>query len=52
MAYWNAVIHGEGEAAGPGALTADEIARAAQWIHSDATKLRMPKGGFPSKHGY
>lgn len=52
VAYWNAVIHGEGEAAGPGALTADEIARAAQWIHSDATKLRMPKGGFPSKHGY
>ena len=29
-----------------------EIARAAAWIHNDATKTRMPTGGFPSKHGY
>ena len=29
-----------------------ELVRVARWIHNDATKTRMPKGGFPSKHGY
>lgn len=49
VAYWNGVIHGE---TGGDALTKDEIKRAAAWIHNDATKLRRPAGGFPSKHGY
>ncbi len=49
VAYWNGVIHGE---TGSDALTNEEIARAAAWIHNDATKLRRPVGGFPSKHGY
>ena len=53
VAYWNGVIHGEdaGEDSGA-ALSKDEIKRAAAWIHNDATKLRRPVGGFPSKHGY
>lgn len=45
--YWNAVVHGEGAG-----LTAEQIERAAEWIHQDATKLRRPIEGFPSKHGY
>lgn len=52
VAYWNAVVHGQGESAGEGLLTRPELVRVARWIHSDATKTRKPKGGFPSKHGY
>lgn len=52
VAYWNAVVHGQGDAAGNGLLTRPELVRVARWIHNDATKTRMPKGGFPSKHGY
>ena len=52
VAYWNAVVHGQGDAAGKGLLTRPELVRVARWIHNDATKTRMPKGGFPSKHGY
>ena len=52
VAYWNAVVHGQGEHAGAGLLTRPELVRVARWIHNDATKTRMPTGGFPSKHGY
>ncbi|MCG7235282.1 alpha/beta-hydrolase family protein [Corynebacterium sp. ACRQP] len=52
VAYWNAVIHGAGDDAGPQALSRPELVRVARWIHNDATKTRMPKNGFPSKHGY
>lgn len=53
VAYWNGVIHGEDAGEDSDAsLTKDEIKRAAAWIHNDATKLRRPVGGFPSKHGY
>lgn len=52
VAYWNAVIHGAGDDAGDAALTRPELVRVARWIHNDATKTRMPKDGFPSKHGY
>ena len=52
VAYWNAVIHGAGDDARPEALSRPELVRVSRWIHSDATKTRMPKGGFPSKHGY
>ena len=52
VAYWNGVIHGAGEDAGAHALTRPELVRVARWIHNDATKTRMPKNGFPSKHGY
>ena len=52
VAYWNGVIHGAGEDAGAHALTRPELVRVARWIHNDATKTRMPKAGFPSKHGY
>lgn len=45
--YWNAVVNGEGAGLAP-----EEIERAAEWIHQDATKLRKPPDGFPSKHGY
>ncbi|UIZ93438.1 alpha/beta-hydrolase family protein [Corynebacterium sp. CNCTC7651] len=48
VAYWNAVIHGEGD----GALTEAQLQRASEWIHNDAVKLRKPPGGFPSKYGY
>lgn len=47
VAYWNAVVHGE-----DAGLSRDEINRAAEWIHNDATKLRKPTDGFPSKYGY
>lgn len=47
VAYWNAVVHGEGAG-----LSRGEIERAAEWIHNDATKLRKPSSGFPSKYGY
>ncbi|MCP1387501.1 alpha/beta-hydrolase family protein [Corynebacterium sp. TA-R-1] len=47
VAYWNAVIHGPGKG-----LSADQLARASEWIHNDAVKLRKPPGGFPSKYGY
>ncbi|MDK8880474.1 alpha/beta-hydrolase family protein [Corynebacterium sp. MSK008] len=50
VAYWNGVIHGDG--ANGAALTRPELVRVARWIHNDATKTRMPKDGFPSKHGY
>lgn len=52
VAYWNAVIHGAGDDADEAALSRPELVRVARWIHNDATKTRMPKGGFPSKHGY
>lgn len=52
VAYWNAVVHGEGPNRSSQALSDAEIARVAEWIHNDATKLRKPPGGFPSKHGY
>lgn len=52
VAYWNAVIHGAGDDADDAALSRPELVRVARWIHNDATKTRMPKGGFPSKHGY
>lgn len=48
IAYWNAVIHGEGKG-----LTKDQIARAAEWIHNDATKVRRPTRSLMSKkYGY
>lgn len=47
VAYWNAVVHGEDKG-----LSDNDIARASEWIHNDATKLRKPSGGFPSKYGY
>lgn len=50
VAYWNGVIHGDGT--NGAALSRPELVRVARWIHNDATKTRMPKGGFPSKHGY
>jgi len=52
VAYWNAVVHGAGDDADEAALSRPELVRVARWIHNDATKTRMPKGGFPSKHGY
>ncbi|OFT56070.1 hypothetical protein HMPREF3151_10810 [Corynebacterium sp. HMSC05H05] len=52
VAYWNAVIHGAGDDADDAALSRPELVRVARWIHNDATKTRMPKDGFPSKHGY
>ena len=52
VAYWNAVIHGAGDDADEAALSRPELVRVARWIHNDATKTRMPKDGFPSKHGY
>ena len=52
VAYWNAVVHGAGDDADDAALSRPELVRVARWIHNDATKTRMPKGGFPSKHGY
>ena len=52
VAYWNAVVHGEGAASDGAGLTDAQIARASAWIHRDAVKLRKPPGGFPSKHGY
>ena len=52
VAYWNAVIHGAGDDADDAALSRPELVRVARWIHNDATKTRMPKNGFPSKHGY
>lgn len=50
VAYWNGVVHGDGT--NGAALSRPELVRVARWIHNDATKTRMPKGGFPSKHGY
>mgnify|MGYP001629662001 FL=1 len=50
VAYWNGVIHGDGT--NGAALSRPELVRVARWIHNDATKTRMPKDGFPSKHGY
>lgn len=47
VAYWNAVVHGP-----DAGLSGDELRRAGLWIHKDATKLRKPPDGFPSKHGY
>ena len=52
VAYWNAVVHGAGDDADDAALSRPELVRVARWIHNDATKTRMPKDGFPSKHGY
>lgn len=52
VAYWNGVVHGAGDDAGPQSLSRPELVRVSRWIHNDATKTRMPKGGFPSKHGY
>ena len=52
VAYWNAVVHGAGDDADEAALSRPELVRVARWIHNDATKTRMPKDGFPSKHGY
>lgn len=49
VAYWNTVVHGED---GDGRLTPAQLRRASLWIHRDATKLRKPPDGFPSKHGY
>ena len=49
IAYWNAVVHGDD---GENRLSQEQIERAAAWIHQDATKLRKPPDGFPSKHGY
>ena len=49
VAYWNAVVHGDD---GENRLSQEQIERAAAWIHQDATKLRKPPDGFPSKHGY
>ena len=46
VAYWNAVVHGSG------GLDPSELRRVSLWIHKDATKLRKPSDGFPSKHGY
>ncbi|GAA0206515.1 alpha/beta-hydrolase family protein [Corynebacterium riegelii] len=49
VAYWNAVVHGVD---GDRALSKGQLARASQWIHNDAVKLRKPADGFPSKYGY
>ena len=49
VAYWNAVVHGS---QGEQLLSDDQIARAAEWIHNDAVKLRKPAGGFSTKYGY
>ena len=46
------MIHGAGDDADDAALSRPELVRVARWIHNDATKTRMPKDGFPSKHGY